>query len=94
MPALHTQTSTKPRRPDLWRHVVEGARARDGPLLVRVDGQPEIGELDAGGGDQDVLRLDVAVHHALGVHVVQRQQRRPQDLKCRSNNALLHALRR
>ena len=77
------ETSHRPagvQEADLGRHVVEGAGAGDRALLVRVDGQPEVGELDAGTGHQDVLRLDVPVHHALCVHVVQRQQRRPQNL--------------
>ena len=47
-------------------HVVQGARPGHQELRIRVDGQPEVRELDdACAGHDDVLRLDVAVCNAL-----------------------------
>ena len=38
-------------------------RAPAGALAVEVDGEAEVGELDGpAGADEDVVRLDVAVH--------------------------------
>ena len=50
----------KPDLAHLRRHVVEGAGAREGQLLVRLDGQPEVPQLERQPcREEDVLRLDV-----------------------------------
>jgi hypothetical protein len=46
-----------------------------GELVVVVDGQPKVGDLDVEGvGQQDVLRLDVAVGDALGARAAGRDE--------------------
>ena len=55
-------------------HPVECSDAGGGSHLAAADAgaEPEVGDLDiAGGVQQDVVRLDVAVNHAALVQVVQ-----------------------
>ena len=50
----------QPDQAHLGRHVVEGAGAREGQLLVRLDGQPKVAQLERQRCcEEDVLRLDV-----------------------------------
>lgn len=42
--------------------------------MVDIYGQPEICKLDGSAGHEDVLGLDVSMHHALAVHVLKRKQ--------------------
>mmetsp|Transcript_5352 Transcript_5352/g.13204 ORF Transcript_5352/g.13204 Transcript_5352/m.13204 type:complete len:375 (-) Transcript_5352:369-1493(-) len=76
----------------LGRHVGRGARARVGALARQVHRHAKVDELEAAPRvKHHVLWLDVAVHHALRVQVLQCGQQRAHDARRRLGLAQLAA---